>query len=204
MPASSLEFGRIFPSLPPFAEANDTVRAALVEVGKPGGIMDAGDLLSAGPKALILDPSVNGNPAATNPYGTNPDNPTMTAGSTFVGQFVDHDITFDQTSNARGAAEPVDLTPTRARRGSTWIRCSVAGRAMRPDLYEKQPGWLGRAEAEAGAAAGSTRIPRVANGDGTYNALLGDPRNDESVIIAGLHCAHIMFYNRVLDELARA
>ena len=40
----------------------------------------------------------------------------------------------------------------------------------------------------------------MANGDGTYTALLGDPRNDESVIIAGLHCAHILFYNRVLDE----
>jgi hypothetical protein len=75
VPASSLDFGRIFPSLLPFAEANETVRAALVEVGKPGGIMDAGDLLSAGPKALILDPSVNGNPTATNPYGTNPGQP---------------------------------------------------------------------------------------------------------------------------------
>jgi hypothetical protein len=31
--------------------------------------------------------------------------------------------------------------------------------------------------------------------------LLGDPRNDENVMIAGLHCAHILFYNRVLDEL---
>ena len=86
------------PDLPPFAEANDTMRAALLEVGMPGGIMDAGDQLSAGPKALIVDPTVNGNPTATNPYGTNPDNPTMTAGSTFVGQFTDHDITFDQTS----------------------------------------------------------------------------------------------------------
>ena len=31
--------------------------------------------------------------------------------------------------------------------------------------------------------------------------MLGDPRNDENVMIAGLHCAHILFYNRVLDEL---
>lgn len=52
-----------------------------------GGIMDAHDDLAAGPKALIVDPAVNGNPTSTNPYGTNPDNPTMTAGSTFVGQF---------------------------------------------------------------------------------------------------------------------
>jgi hypothetical protein len=74
------------------------VRAALLEVGMPCGIMDAADDLAAGPKNLIVDPTVNGNPTAANPYGTNPDNPTMTAGSTFVGQFTDHDITFDQTS----------------------------------------------------------------------------------------------------------
>jgi hypothetical protein len=30
---------------------------------------------------------------------------------------------------------------------------------------------------------------------------LGDPRNDENLMIAGLHCAHILFYNRVLSEL---
>ena len=94
-PASSIDFGRIFPNLAPFAEADDTVRAALLEVGQPGGVVDAQDDLAAGPKALIVDPTVNGNPTAANPYGTNPDNPTMTAGSTFVGQFTDHDITFD-------------------------------------------------------------------------------------------------------------
>ncbi len=97
-PASAVDFGRIFPHLRSFAEPNDTVRAALLEVGKPGGIMDAADQLSAGPRALIIDPTVNGNPTPSDPYGTNPDNPSMTAGSTFVGQFVDHDITFDQTS----------------------------------------------------------------------------------------------------------
>ena len=74
---SSVDFGRLFPALRPFADANDTVRSALLEVGKPGGIMDAGDDLAAGPKALIVDPTVNGNPTATNPYGTNPDNPAI-------------------------------------------------------------------------------------------------------------------------------
>ena len=91
-------FGRIFPQLPPFAPVTDAVQAALLEVGAQGGILDAQDDLAAGPKALIMDATVNGNPTAANPYGTNPDNPTMTAGSTFVGQFTDHDITFDQTS----------------------------------------------------------------------------------------------------------
>ena len=62
LPASRVDFGRLFPKLPPFADANDLVRAALLEVGQPGGIMDAGDQLSAGPAALIVDPAVNGNP----------------------------------------------------------------------------------------------------------------------------------------------
>jgi hypothetical protein len=43
--------------------------------------------------------------------------------------------------------------------------------------------------------------PRTGNGDGTYSAIIGDPRNDENVMVAGLHCAHILFYNRVLSEL---
>ncbi len=34
VPASTADFGRIFPKLPPFAEANDRVRAALREVGR--------------------------------------------------------------------------------------------------------------------------------------------------------------------------
>ena len=55
VPSDSGSFGRMFPSLPPFADANDTVRGALVELGKPGGILDAHDDLSAGPKRLITD-----------------------------------------------------------------------------------------------------------------------------------------------------
>jgi Animal haem peroxidase len=200
-PASSVDFGRIFPDLPPFAEANDKVRAALLEVGKPGGILDAGDRLLAGPKALIVDPSVNGNPTATDPYGTNPDNPRLTAGSTFVGQFVDHDITFDQTSALGVPQNPLISRNTRT---PALDLDSVfgGGPGVRPDLYV--PGADGSVGPKLKLGSGGVHedVPRVANGDGTYSARLGDPRNDESVIIAGLHCAHILFYNRVLDELS--
>src|SRR5262245_17115826 len=34
-------FGRMFPSLPPFAQPSDALRAALVDIGKPGGLLDA-------------------------------------------------------------------------------------------------------------------------------------------------------------------
>ncbi len=133
-PADQGLFGRIFPALRPFAEASDTVLAALLEVGMQGGIMDAGDDLAAGPKNLIVDPAVNGNPTAANPYGTNPDNPTMTAGSTFVGQFTDHDITFDQTSKLGVPQNPLTSPNTRT---PALDLDSVfgGGPGIRPDLY---------------------------------------------------------------------
>src|SRR5580693_1741236 len=199
-PPSSMLFGRIFPQLPPFAEVTDTVQAALLEAGSQGGIMDAGDDLAAGPKALIVDPTVNGNPTAANPYGTNPDNPTMTAGSTFVGQFTDHDITFDQTSHLGVPQNP--LTSPNTRTPALDLDAVFGGGpGTRPDLYAPNPDGSVGPKLKLGTGGVHEDVPRVANGDGTYRALLGDPRNDESVIIAGLHCAHIRFYNRVLEEL---
>ena len=199
-PASNMEFGRIFPDLRPFAEADNTVRAALLEVGKPGGIMDAADQLSAGPKALIIDPTVNGNPTASNPYGSNPDNPTMTAGSTFVGQFVDHDITFDQTSTL-GVPQNPSISPNTRTPALDLDSVFGGGPGQRPDLYVHNADGSVGPKLKLGSGGVHEDVPRVANGDGSYRALLGDPRNDENVIIAGLHCAHILFYNRLLDEL---
>jgi Animal haem peroxidase len=197
---ASVEFGRVFPHLRPFAEASDTVRAALLEVGKPGGILDARDQLSAGPKPLIVDPTVNGNPTAANPYGSNPDNPTMTAGSTFVGQFVDHDITFDQTSRL-GIPQNPSLSPNTRTPALDLDSVFGGGPGLRPDLYVQNADGSVGPKLKLGTGGVHEDVPRVPNGDGTYRALLGDPRNDENVIIAGLHCAHILFYNRVLGEL---
>ncbi|MGZ4261077.1 MAG: peroxidase family protein [Solirubrobacteraceae bacterium] len=199
-PASSTRFGRLFPKLPPFADANDTVRAALTEAGMQGGILDANDDLGAGPKALILDPTVNGNPTPTNPYGTNPDNPTMTAGSTFVGQFTDHDITFDQTSQLGVPQNPL-ISPNTRTPALDLDSVFGGGPGLRADLYETNPDGSVGPKLKIGGGGVHEDVPRVANGDGTYSALLGDPRNDENVIIAGLHCGHILFYNRVLDDL---
>src|SRR5215472_8530845 len=201
-PPSSAFFGRMFPRLAAFAEANDTVRQALMEVGAPGGILDAGDDLAAGPKALIVNPAVNGNPTAANPYGTNPDNPTMTAGSTFVGQFTDHDITFDQTSRLGVPQDP--LTSPNSRTAALDLDAVFGGGpAVRPDLYVANPDGTSGPALKIGTGGVHEDVPRVPNGDGTYTALLGDPRNDENVMIAGLHCAHILFYNKVLSQLGQ-
>jgi hypothetical protein len=201
-PDSSALFGRIFPELRPFADATDTVRAALLEVGMPGGIMDAQDDLAAGPKNLIVDPDVNGNPTPANPYGSNPDNPTMTAGSTFVGQFTDHDVTFDQTSHLGVPQNP--LTSPNTRTPALDLDSVFGGGPdRRPELYVSNPDGSVGAALKIGTGGVHEDVPRMPNGDGTFAALLGDPRNDENVMVAGLHCAHILFYNRALSELDR-
>jgi hypothetical protein len=49
-------FGRLFPTLPPFAADTPFVRDALAALGAAGGPMDAGDDLSD-PITLITDPA---------------------------------------------------------------------------------------------------------------------------------------------------
>src|SRR4030095_15236748 len=82
-------FSRMFPDLPSFAEATPAMRAALTDMGAPGGLMDAQDPLHLGPLELLRKPELSPN---------NRDNPTHTAGITFLGQFIDHDMTFDTSS----------------------------------------------------------------------------------------------------------
>jgi Animal haem peroxidase len=171
-----------------------------MEIGKPLGILDARDDLSAGPVRLIVDPAVNGNPRAPGDYGTNPDNPTMTAGSTFVGQFIDHDITFDQTSQLGVPQDPL-ISPNTRTPMLDLDSVFGGGPGIRPDLYVPNSDGSVGPKLKIGSGGVHEDVPRVANGDGTYRALLGDPRNDENVVIAGVHCAHILFYNRTVDAL---
>ena len=52
-------FTRIFDDLPPFAEPTAEVVEALRAIGEPGGIMDAGDDLTAAPIDLGTDPALS-------------------------------------------------------------------------------------------------------------------------------------------------
>ena len=118
------------------------------------------DDLAAGPKALIVDPTVNGNPTATDPYGTNPDNPTMTAGSTFVGQFIDHDITFDQTSQLGVPQNPL-ISPNTRTPALDLDSVFGGGPGTAPGSVRAEPGRVGRAEAEDRLRRGARgRSPR--------------------------------------------
>jgi hypothetical protein len=184
-------FGRLFPRLRPFAEPSPHLDAALLELGQPGGILDAQDDLAAGPVALIVDPALNVN---------NPNNDTHTAGTTFMGQFMDHDMTFDLTSRL---AEPTDPQDSPNARTPALDLDSVygGGPVAAPELYERDRSdrrfrFPTRFKVESGGLFED--LPRTADGV----AIIADPRNDENLVIAGLHAAILLFHNQAVDLVA--
>jgi hypothetical protein len=182
---SPTTFGRLFPDLPAFAPATQRVKDALVALGAPGGPLDANDDLSKGPKLLITDLGLSVN---------NPNNPTHSAGTTFLGQFVDHDITFD-TASAMGVPTDPGSSPNGRTPSLDLDSVYGAGPVASPQLYE--PSDRAKLQIESGGVFED--LPRDASG----SAIVADPRNDENLMIAGLHCAFILFHNNAV-EWARA
>jgi hypothetical protein len=175
-------FGRMFRNLPPFAPPNNAVRDALMELGSLGGILDANDDLAAGPVALIVDPNLS---------LVNRNNPTHTAGVTFFGQFLDHDMTFDLTSRLGFPTQPIRSPNART---PFFDLDSVYGDGPggNPELYD--PADLIKFRVESGGQFED--LPR----DPTNNAaIIGDPRNDENMMLAGLTAAVLLFHNHAVD-----
>jgi hypothetical protein len=174
-------FGRLFPHLPPFAEPSERLTQALLEMGRPGGMMDANDALARGPVDLITDAALSVN---------NPNNPTHPAGATFMGQFMDHDMTFDA-----GSQLDVPTNPRRSRnsRSPGFDLDSVYGDGPIGSLKLYDPYDRVKLRIESGGLFED--VPR--NADRT--AIIADPRNDEHMIISGLQAAFIKFHNRAVD-----
>jgi hypothetical protein len=180
-------FGRMFPELPPAAHPTPQDRAALTELGKPGGLMDAKDPLDQGPVLLITQLS---NP---NLSANNPNNSSQTAGTTFVGQFMDHDMSFDTTSRL-GKPTPPQVTVDRRTPAFDLDSVYGGGPTAHPQLYDAT-----RLKFRVESGGLFEDLPRAANGA----AIIADPRNDESIIIAGLHAAVLKFHNNAVDYVSQ-
>ena len=115
------------------------------------------------------------------------DNPEMPSGYTYAGQFMVHDVTFDRTPLPEQREDPHAL------RNFDSARFDLDGiYAAPPEAYDQErPGRLRLPDAE-----GLPDLPREPGG----TALLGDPRNDENLILAQLHLALIRFHNRLVEE----
>jgi hypothetical protein len=127
--------------------------------------------------------------------------PGIPAGYTYLGQFLDHDLTFDKTPLGPDVS-PAEMLQNRSP-------------ALDLDsLYGNGPGSAGslkffaanRRKLKTGKTVKTSNANPAANGfdvprDGDL-ALIPDPRNDENLAVAQTHAAMIRFHNRVVDELA--
>jgi Animal haem peroxidase len=140
-----------------------------------------------------------------NPSSEEGDNPDVPAGFTYLGQFIDHDITFDTTSLQEILIDPLAL---RNFRTPMLDLDSVygSGPVAQPYLYQRGNSDLlliGTTSRNPGGGdpAVPTELPNDLQRAPNGFALIGDPRNDENLIVAQLHLAFLKFHNRVVAGL---
>ena len=181
--AASTTFGRMFPGEPAFAENTPQLRAALKELGRPGGLLDARDALDRGAVALIADPTLS---------MVNRNNPNHTLGTTFMGQFMDHDITFDASSRLATPTSPKTVTNVRT---PAFDLDTVygGGPVASPQLYDSTDG--AKFKIESGGRFED--LPRTSD----RTAVIADPRNDENLVVSQLQAAFLKFHNNVIDRV---
>jgi len=128
--------------------------------------------------------------------GADGDNPDIASGYTYLGQFVDHDITFDPVSSLDRINDPDALTSFRTPR---FDLDSVYGRgpADSPYLYDQEDPASLLIGQNTGPENEPVDLPRNQQG----RALIGDPRNDGHFIVSQLQLAFLRFHNAVVDQL---
>jgi len=133
------------------------------------------------------------------------------AGFTYLGQFTDHDLTFDKTNVMLGEhVSPTELL--QARSPSLDLDSLYGAGPTDPgstQFYEADALHLkmGKTVAAEGITAkDGFDLPRGAGTTAAAKrkAIIPDPRNDENLAVAQTHLAFIRFHNRVVDTLPAA
>ena len=178
-------FGRLFRSLPPadFGNTDTESESALAQLG--AAMSSTEDLPKDGP-----DNEESGIPAAY----------------TYFGQFIDHDLTFDPASSLQRQDDPDALVDFRTPR---FDLDSVYGRGPSDQPYLYADGRLlllgdeltGDALTDPLTLRDLPRSTAKASGQGPQaRAIIGDPRNDENVIVSQLQGLLLRFHNRIARE----
>lgn len=128
--------------------------------------------------------------------GAGVDNPAVPAGYVYLGQFVDHDLTFDPTSQLQRRNDPEGRLSFRTPR---FDLDSVYGSGPDDEPFQYAPGGPHDGFAFLLDPSGLD-MPR----NSASRALIGDPRNDENGIVSQLHVAFLRLHNRLMDDLFAA
>jgi Animal haem peroxidase len=172
-------FTRLFPDLPGASFAHDDLKALAARMTAP-------------PEAEPAD--------ATGPDPE--ENPGIPAAYTYLGQFIDHDLTFDPISQLRQRVTTksqlqalVDFRTPRFDLDNLYGH----GPDDQPYMYDEDGVHmlLGAPMQGSPFDPEAAQLPRGPNG----RALIGDPRNDENRIVAQLHAIFLRFHNRIVDHL---
>ena len=128
------------------------------------------------------------------------ENQGIDAGYTYFGQFIDHDLTFDPASSLQKQNDPNGLQNFRTPR---FDLDNVYGRG--PDdaafMYEKDEMHmlLGRSLTGNPNDENTRDLARNTTPEDAKRAIIGDPRNDENVIVSQLQVGFIRFHNRMVN-----
>ena len=195
-------FGRMFRSLPAASWSD----IALRDLAGDGHVDDR---MSAPPEVdnttnppLPLAPREVGQ--ATRLHDDEEDS-AIDAGYTYLGQFIDHDISFDPASSLQQRNDVdalVDFRTPRLDLDSLY----GSGPDDQPYLYadKGRKFQLGEELTEGlGGRLIGRDLPRHHWTDQVghhHRALIGDKRNDENVIISQLHGVFLQFHNRLADD----
>src|SRR3954471_24429566 len=181
------QFGRMFRALPPadFGESDTKTEESLLKLG--AALVAPPDSPKDGP-----DDEESGIPAAY----------------TYLGQFVDHDLTFDPASSLQQQDDPDGLVDFRTPRFD--LDCVYGkGPDDAPYLYTSDNRFIqGRTLTGAASNPNARDLPRSQPTDPTQpedinnarRAIIGDPRNDENVIVSQLQGLFHRFHNKLMSE----
>lgn len=164
--------------------AGQTFGRMLLISARPAAVHANADL-EALARAMVSppDPAKDGADDEENPY--------VPAGYTYLGQFIDHDLTFDTHSNFGDPLSFAAATDTRTPRLDL---DNVYGRGPddQPYLYADD----GEGALLLGARLDNGVRDVLRNPDG--RAIIGDPRNDENAIVAQIQSLFIRFHNALV------
>lgn len=123
------------------------------------------------------------------------DNLDISAGYTYFGQFVDHDITFDPVSNSQRMSDPDALHNFRSPRLDL---DSVYGSGPADEPFQYVKDSHGMQLLVEPNKNGVEDLPR----NSQDVALIGDPRNDENTIVGQLQLTFLKLHNKIAAQVA--